>query len=98
MSNPLSTQLHKATSMQSKEKDSIDARSFPEIWATLSLNERDELVYSLIRNKCCTTRQAIYYWASGKKAPRNLLLRDTVAKAVGKVTGSRIVASTLFPR
>lgn len=51
------------------EKNSIDARSFPEIWATLTDGKRGDLIYELIKAKCCTTRQAVYNWANEVRTP-----------------------------
>ena len=75
-----------------------DARSFPEIWATLSEDERDNLSLELFKKKCCRTRQAIFYWAKGERAPINQLVRDTVAQIVGKMLGAKVFPQTLFPR
>lgn len=83
--------------MQSNKEKSNDARSFPEIWATLSSDEKDELVYELIRTKCCKTRTAILMWARGERRPSNALTRDVIARSIGKTLGLRVFGTTLFP-
>lgn len=80
------------------ENFSIDTRSFPEIWAALSKDERDELSLKLFQNKCCRSRQAIHYWGKGEKSPLNPLVRETVAKVVTKQIGAKVLTQTLFPR
>ena len=84
--------------MQSKQINSTDARSFPQIWATLSKDERDDLSLMFFQKKCCLTRQAVHYWGKGEKSPRNPLVRDTVAQIVSKKLGVKVYPQTLFPR
>lgn len=83
--------------MQSKEKIPTDARSFPEIWATLTVDEKEELVYELLKTRCCTTRTAIRQWGRAVRRPANILTQETVAKAIHKVLGIRVLRTTLFP-
>lgn len=91
------TVYNRYQSMQTKEKNPTDARSFPEIWATFTEGERGDLIYDLMKSKCCTTRQAVYNWANGLRTPGSRLVRDEVAKVVGKFIGSRVLGATLFP-
>lgn len=84
--------------MQSNKEISNDARSFPQIWATLSVGEKDDLVYELIKAKCCKTRTAVGMWGRGDRQPSNALTKDTIAKVIGKTLGLRVFSSTLFPR
>ena len=79
------------------EKIPIDARTFPQIWASLTEGERGDLIYELMKGKCCTTRQAVYNWAKETRTPASRLVRDEVAKVVGKFLGSRCLGATLFP-
>lgn len=88
----------KLQSMQSKKEIPNDARSFPQIWATLSAGEKDDLVYELIKAKCCKTRTAIGMWGRGDRQPSNALTRDTIAKVIGKTLGLHVFSSSLFPR
>ena len=83
--------------MQSKETNPTDARTFPEIWASLTTDEREELHYQLMKSRCTTTRQTVWNWASGKKRPFSVLISNEIAKCVTKVTGKRVIAATLFP-
>ena len=80
------------------EKNLNDARSFPEIWATMSAGEKDDLVYELLKSKCCKTRTAIGMWGRGDRQPSNNLTRDVIAKSIGKVLGLKVHSATLFPR
>lgn len=84
--------------MQSKEKIPTDARSFPEIWATLTVDEKEELVYELLKTRCCTTRTAINQWGRAVRRPANLLTQEAVAKAINKILGLHVHRTTLFPR
>jgi len=84
--------------MQVYTEKSIDARSFPEIWATLNKGEKDDLVYELLKNKCCTTRTAINQWGRGVRTPANYAAKDIVARSIGKVLGLKVHSATLFPR
>lgn len=84
--------------MQSKQFSGNDARTFGEIWNTLTSDEREDLTLALYNAKCCKTRQTIWKWANGKSKPSAPIIRDTVAKVVGKTVGSRVFSSTLFPR
>lgn len=83
--------------MQVYETNLIDARSFPQIWATMTASERDDLAIQLYAKKCCKTRQTVWNWANGKKQPNSPLVIDTVAKVVSKAVGSRVLGRTLFP-
>ena len=83
--------------MQTNEKKLTDARSFPEIWGTFTDGQRGDLIYELIKSRCCTTRQAVYNWGHGSRSPQSRLVRDEVAKVVGRFIGSRVTGATLFP-
>lgn len=83
--------------MQSKEKITTDARTFKEIWESLTPDDQEELRIDIFKARCCTTRQAIYYWATGKKAPSHPLIRTNVAKVVGNFIGKKVFPATLFP-
>lgn len=104
MTNFASTSLNNAhnivdnqTQMQMYQKDSIDARDLPTIWAGLSAGEQEELYYALLTAKCAKTRQAIWNWMNGKRRPTSPIVRDEVARRVSKVIGARCVSATLFP-
>lgn len=83
--------------MQSKQNISTDARSFQQIWANLSQQEREDLTLKLYNARCCRTRQTIWKWANGITKPNHPVVRNTVANVVGKAIGSRVLPQTLFP-
>ena len=83
--------------MQVYEKCDIETRTFPEIWASLSQGEREDLTLRLYAAKCCRTRQSIWEWGSGRVKPGAPLIRDAVAKTVSKFTGRKSTPQTLFP-
>lgn len=83
--------------MQSKENKSNDARSFPEIWGTLTSEQREDLTLRLYNAKCCKTRQTVWAWSIGKRRPQSPIIKDAVAKAVEKTIGRRVFGATLFP-
>ena len=75
-----------------------ETRTFPEIWGSLSSDERDDLAVKLFNAKCCRTRQSIWEWSTGRVSPNAPLIRETVAKTVSKFTGKKATPSILFPK
>ena len=84
--------------MQSKENVLTNTKSFHEIWESLTPDQQDDLTADLFKAKCCKTRQAIWWWHTGKKQPINPLIRETIAKVVSKAIGERVFPHTLFPK
>lgn len=82
--------------MQSKENSSTDARTFPEVWETLTRAERRTLKVELVKAMGCTTN-AVWFWSKGTYSPNSKLDRDKVAQVVSKFLGRRCFAHTLFP-
>lgn len=80
--------------MQEKERD---LRSFPEIWGTLTKDERDGVTLQLFKDGCTMVRQTVWNWASGKWQPRTMAMRNAIAASVSKALGVRVFGSTLFP-
>ena len=81
--------------MQNNEIISTDARTFPEIWASLNKNEQSELRFVLIRD-LDITRQTIANWSKGVQP----IYKDTkkkVATIVGRNLGISVSWLTLFP-
>lgn len=82
-------------SMANIVKKELDTRTFPQICATLSKSEWEE-----IRNKCVTktgkTESAVYYWREGKR-PLSLMERKEVSDIVNRVLGINTNHRTLFP-
>lgn len=83
--------------MQLYEKSDIDTRTFAQIWANLTQNERDDLTLRLYNAKCCKNRQTIWKWGNDKCAPREPLVREGVCKTVSRFLGARLSTQTLFP-
>ena len=83
--------------MQKYENITTNTKSFPEIWATLSETEKDDLCIKLYQRKCCKSRQAIRYWGAGARKPSNQIVRNAIAEVVSKQLGAKCYAHTLFP-
>ena len=83
--------------MQINENYSTNTKTFPEIWAGLSEEEKDALCLKLYQRKCVRSRQGVWYWANGKRRPATPLVRDIVAEIVSKVVGEKCYARYLFP-
>ena len=78
------------------QENQLDVRTFSEIWATLTQDNKSELSAKLYSAKCCATPQTIWNWGSGRTRPAPLV-RKEVAKVVAKFLGSRVAGDTLFP-
>lgn len=78
-----------------ENKTVIDARTFQEIWRSLTPVEQGHLRYQLIRDTTYT-RQAINAWANGS-VPINKMARVAVAKVVNRVLGINTTHTLLFP-
>ena len=76
-------------------KEAIDARTFQQIWETLSAAEQSDLRYELTKNGECS-RTSVYNWSKGM-CPISVALRRKVADKMGKVLGLRVSHRTLFP-
>ena len=85
-----------STDLQRYIKDDIDARSLPEIWATLPEQIQTEL-RNEISSRIGASRTTIYYWCTGQAKPTYMSTRKQVAQAVKKVTSINVHAYTLFP-
>lgn len=81
--------------MQENERD---LRAFPEVWGSLSKQEKEELTYQLIKDRCTVSRQTVWNWATGKTRPSSPIIRNAVASSVNKAVGLRVSGATLFPR
>lgn len=78
-------------------KKSINTNTFSQIWANLSISERENLTLALYNARACRTRQTIWAWANDKARPINPIVKDAVAKVVSKAIGTHVLGSTLFP-
>lgn len=81
--------------MQSKQNSDIDARTFPQIWETLTPAEQGELRFQLTRNGDCS-RVTVYNWSKGM-CPASIGLRKKAASTMGKFLGKNVSHITLFP-
>ena len=84
---------HKGLQMYSE--NNLDARTFPEIWETLTLAEQEELRDRLTRYGDCT-RMTLFNWTKGVR-PISLAMRRKVAAAMNKYLGLNVSHITLFP-
>lgn len=75
----------------------IDKRTFPEIWATLTENEKDDLSLSIMQSKACKTRQTLWNWGTGRVTPSNGAIKNAISKCVGSVLKIKTHPNVLFP-
>lgn len=80
--------------MQEKERD---LRTFPQIWGTLTKDEKEDVTRRLITDGFTLSRQTVWNWAKGIWQPRTLATKNGVAVSVSKVLGLRVFGQTLFP-
>ncbi len=76
-------------------KEGIDARTFPQIWETLTPAEQSSL-REAISNACGVSRTTIYNWTKGI-SPVSVRQRKQVATTMGKELGAQFFHVTLFP-
>lgn len=81
--------------LQIKQKTELDARSFSEIYGSLTDTEKQVLCAS-IAAKTGMTRMAINYWSRGERTPRSLSTKRDIASSVKSVLGLNVSAITLF--
>lgn len=85
------------TQMQMYQEKTLETRSLPEIYGSLTNTQKEDLAYALVTARCTKTRQTIWNWCTGKTAPQSPLVRNEVAKCVGRIIGARVMPGTLFP-
>ena len=83
------------TEEQRKEKEPIDTRSFPEIYASLNQLQQIELRDEIIR-RLGISRQAVFAWTKGKAIPQYTGARKIVSDCIKKVTGIYAPQHLLF--
>ena len=81
--------------MQMNENKSIDARTFPEIWETLTDYQRDNLRFAGLVNMRVSP-QALWNWWTGKRRP-DFLHRKEIARLTSIVTKTKCNPELLFP-
>lgn len=79
---------------QSNEIKPIDARTFPQIWVSLTPFEQTSL-NSLLQDKLGVSRMSVYNWATGKTRPI-MYVRKGIAQVVKNALGINVSFQTLF--
>lgn len=77
------------------DKDSIDARTFSQVWCSLSPAMQAELRCELTGKGECT-RQAVWAWTKGV-TPRSLATRKRVERILNNYLRIHTSHLTLFP-
>lgn len=80
---------------QSNTKETIDTRTFPEIYSSLNKLQQKELRNKIIR-KTGVSRQTVWYWATGDRIPQNEGIRNLVAECIKKIAGVKVPQHILF--
>jgi hypothetical protein len=80
--------------MQSKEKNLIDTRTFPQIWASLSPVEQMGL-NAIIQDKLGVSRKSVYNWAQGNTKPY-IYIRKSLSNVLKQALGIYTSHQTLF--
>lgn len=80
--------------IQSNAKKSIDTRTFPEIWKSLTPLEQ-KLLEEKIMKELIVSRQALWLWANGQRNPLPLY-RKAIADILSSM-GIRTSMKILFP-
>lgn len=75
----------------------LDTRTFPEIWAQLGGQQKEDVTRALMLEGCTYVRQTIWNWATGKTSPANLAMKRAISSAVNKALNIRTNGQTLFP-
>lgn len=82
--------------MQMNENKTIDARTFPEIWETLTDYQRENLRFAIYIN-LRVSPQTLWYWRHGKRTP-NWANQKELARLTSIVTKKRCSPELLFPK
>jgi len=77
------------------ENKSIDTRSFPEIWETLTDYQKDNLRFAIYVNMRVSP-QTVWYWRTGKRRP-SFVNRKEIARLTSIVTKTKCNSELLFP-
>lgn len=82
--------------LQGNENNSIDKRTFPEIWSNCNNAERDGLKKSLLKKFKCTT-VTIWNWTKGNTVPPSRNDRESIARILNSKLNINVTAESLFP-
>ena len=78
--------------------ENVESKSFSQIWAELSTDERLELTGKILRARCCTTYQTVWNWGKGKTRPPFGLVRDKASATIAAYFKIKTDSKTLFPQ
>ena len=81
--------------MQSKQEKTTDARTFVEIYQSLSRSEREWLIYK-INTTVGVTRQSVWQWGKGICQPLGISAKRDVAKIVSSMLNIKTSPTILF--
>lgn len=74
-----------------------DARTFSEIWNSLSDVDRVQLQDAIIR-KTGASSNTFWFWKNGRSIPASRTDRRSIAREVSNFLGYPVHDATLFPR
>ena len=76
--------------------DSLDARSFPQIWASCDSGQRQKLTNRIsVRLECSSV--AVWNYGKGNYSPRSINDKKEIVKIVKSLLGYNTSPETLFP-
>ena len=82
--------------MQMNENKTIDARTFPEIWETLTDYQKDNLRFAIYVN-LRVSPQTLWNWRHGKRTPNGANQKE-VARRTSIVAKVKCKPELLFPK
>ena len=74
-----------------------DARTFSDIWNSLSDVERVQLQDAILR-KTGASSNTFWFWKNGRSIPASRTDRRTIAREVSAILGIPVHDAALFPR
>ena len=83
--------------MQRYNENQTDARTFSEIWKSLTEEEREDIAVAVYSSRCCLSRQCLWNWGNGVRRPQGYPVREKLAQIVSKRLNIKVTAKTLFP-
>ena len=82
---------------QSKEIICNNAKTFGEIWDSLSKEDKNRLFFELVITGVTNSKVTVWYWATGRRRPSKRIPREALVKGVNRITNSICSFKTLFP-
>lgn len=74
-----------------------DNRTFREIWNSLPREGQREMVKAFVKAEIVTDRHMCWWWGSGRKSPKQALIRKAIVKTMNSKLGYNVAQETLFP-